>query len=530
MSKTKAKITLRWQFIRMMLLILVSVALMSGSIQYYLLLQQVKENVNNEAMLIARSIEQGIKETDFASRSIEQQIDYKLEAISQRIGDRLQGKTINDISNQNLIQLRDEFHIAGITLFARKEDDIVGVRATDEKEIGFSFKKTFGPEDSGFLGLNDLLNEKKPVQEDVSFVDQNIIILYTSQSGSHNDEPVFFKYAYYHVPGEDFVINAYIEANEVYQFTQKVGPDAWIDRVVKENQYVKEVAVLDPRVFADPTLEKRMYPPMKKIVHGTYTYQDKRDQDVLINMLKETQKVSYEQKQEGGKVYKMFLPFDEGRVIYIALDYDKMSAPIFRHSLILIIFSLLSLLAMFMLTARFFSKIYANIHEIIMQIKQLEAGDLTAKSSVTGGGELGDLSDSINKMAASLHQLLIDTHEKATKAQRVSILLEAEANQSVEKVFTMSMETTAKARESIEEINFFLDQVEVQLEPQKENPRAKEILDNMDQIRRVVREGTNNATEITITLSDLLKSLHGQSSELSDISNSLLKQLSKFKL
>lgn len=528
MSKTK--ITLRWQFIRMMLLILVSVALMSGSIQYYFLLQQVKENVNHEVMLIARSIEQGIKETDLASRAIEQQIDYKLESISQHIGDRLKGKALHEISNQHLIQLRDEFHLAGITLFARKEDDIVGVRSTDEKEIGFSFKKTFGPEDSGYLGLNDLLNEKKPVQEDVSYVDKNIIILYTSQSGSHNDEPVFFKYAYYHAPGEDFVINVYIEANEVYQFTQKVGPDTWMKKVVQENTYVKEVAVLDPRVFADPSLEEKLYPPLKKIVHGTYTYQDQHDQDVLIHMLEEPQKVSYEQEHEGGKVFKIFLPFDEGRVIYIALDYGKMSAPLFRHSIILIIFGLLSLLALFMLTARFFSKIYGNIQQIIMQIKQLEAGDLTAKSRVTGGGELGDLSDSTNKMAASLHQLLIDTHEKATETQRVSILLEAEANQSVEKVFAMSMETTAKAREWMEETDFFLDQVEEHLASQKENPKAKEILDNIEHIRRVVREGTNNATDITITLSDLLKSLHGQSSELSDISHSLLKQLSKFKL
>jgi hypothetical protein len=49
-------------------------------------------------------------------------------------------------------------------------------------------------------------------------------------------------------------------------------------------------------------------------------------------------------------------------------------------------------------------------------------------------------------------------------------------------------------------------------------------------MRDVANERTSIATDITITLSDLLNSLHNQSSDLSEISNTLLDQMSKFKL
>ncbi len=107
------------------------------------------------------------------------------------------------------------------------------------------------------------------------------------------------------------MINPYIEANEVYQFTQEVGPDSWIKKVLSENKYAKEIAVLDPRVFEDPSLAEKMYPPLKKIVYGTYNDQTQEDEQILVQMDKSAQRVSYVQKFNGEKLYKMFIPFDE---------------------------------------------------------------------------------------------------------------------------------------------------------------------------------------------------------------------------
>lgn len=525
----KSKMSLRKQFITRMLLILIMISILSGAIQGYILYLKINDDSKQQALIMAHSIEQGINETDLASKNIEHQIDLKLELHAKRIGDRLQGRQLANITSDDLVKLRDEIGVTGITLIAQQDNDYVNIRSTDPKDVGFGWKKV-SPE--AVASYEVILKDGKIPKDKVSYSADGIFTLFSAQSGSHTDKPQFFKYSYYHAPNTNYIINAYIESSEVYNFIQKVGTDTWIRNVLKENQYAKEIAILDPRVFADPSLGEKMYPPLKQVVNGEYLLRSDKDSAFLKQTTNQKPvETTYIEKINGHSLYKMFLPMDEGRVIYIALDYKKLSAPLYKYSFILITSGFISLLALFMLTANFFNKIYRNIQQIIIQIKKLESGDLTAKSSVTdGGGELSDLSDSTNKMANTLNQLLTDTHEKATKTDRLSVLLENEANQSVEKVFTMSMETTSNARDSIEEIYVFLSQVEEQLQSQSDNPKAKVILDKMDMMRSMADQRVHTTTEMTITLSDLFKSLHGQSSELSELSNSLLNQLAKFKL
>ncbi|MDC3414981.1 methyl-accepting chemotaxis protein [Aquibacillus sp. 3ASR75-11] len=515
--------TLRKQFVTRMLIVLISITVISGAIQFYLSYGQVEQNVENEAMMIGQSIEQGITETDLAERAIEQQIDYKLEDTSERIGELLPEKAA-DISNSDLIKVNEKVKIAGIDIF-KKEDGVISVsNSTDPEEIGFTLK---GISEEGNNALEQLLMEEKPNGRGIaSYINDNIVILYTAQAGSR-EEPQFFKYAYYHQPGTDYIISAFIEANEVYQFTQEVGPSAWIEKVLTGSEFSKEIAILDPRVFADPSLAERMYPPLKKVVYGKYTFRN--DEKLLIDLLKSPKRVSYIDNNNGEKIYKMFIPYDEGRVIYIALDYEKMSAPLKNNSLLLIVFGFLALLLLFIITARFFSDIYNNIAKIINQIKSLEKGDFTSRSHVEDGGELSDLSKTTNKMAETLNKLIGETREQATETERHAYLLEAEANNSVEKVYSMSVDTTTTSREAIEEIDYFLNELEGYLQ-QEEGEKAKSILGKVDEVREQIRAGTNSTTEMTITLADLLKSLHNQSASLSDISKKLLKNMAQFEL
>jgi hypothetical protein len=521
-----SSVSLKTKFLSQMFLILIIVALISGGLQLYLMKERITEDMEHEANMMSRSIQQGIKETDMASKAIERQIDIKMISISKHIADRLEGKKLEEITDEQLLKIRDEFGLAGLTIFARNEarDDIVGVRATEPEEIGFSFKGF------GYLHLHESLLKGEEPNMPGAYTDKNILVLETAQSGSHKDKPVFFKYAYYRAPGTDYIIDPYIEANEVYQFTQEVGPDAWIAEVKKNNPFVEEIAVLNPLVFKDPALETQLYPPKKKVIHGTYELQHERDTDILIQMIEEPANKSYIQKINGKRFYKVFLPIGKEQTVFVALDYEKMSAPLYRFATVLIVSGLLALMLLFMFTARFFGRIYRHIQQIIRQIKLLESGDLTAKSHIKDKGELADLSNTANKMVDSLNQLLKDTQEQAANVQRSAVLLQAEASDSVEKVFAMSMEKTSYSRESLEEINYFIDQVKEQLVNRQHEPKVKEILHQIEKIRQYAGQHTNNTTEITLSLSDVIKSLHGQSSELSDISNNLLRQMAKFKL
>jgi HAMP domain-containing protein len=518
-------LTIRKQFLRGILSVLVVIAIISGAIQLYLMNDQIVTQTNRQAEAVANNVFRGINQTDLATKTIEHQIDKKLVSYSKHIATLLDGRETEEISKAELIKIRDDLGLAGITILqeTKSNDDIVAVVATEDQEIGFSFKQ-FGYYELGKL----LLSGEVPAMPGATYIEKYTVVLPIAQSASHNNEPEFFKYAYYHVPGTDYLINPYIKANEVNDFIEVVGPDVEISNLVKEIDIIEEIAVLNPKVFMDPTLETQLYPPLKKIIAGSFNLNTTRDLELLTQ--EQIKKASYLEDVNGKKVYKMYLPLDENRVIYLALDYEEMSGPLYRHSLVLIISGLMSLLVLFLLTARYFNRIYENIQKIKDQIELLESGDLTVSSNVNDGTELDRLSKSTNRMVEKLNKLVMETHEQAKKTQRLSLLLEAEASQSVEKMYELSTEATLKSRDQLYEITEFLDEIVLVLQPYKDKGSVQQIIQTVEKMRVISNDRTAATTDTTIILSDLLKSLHGQSSDLSDISNVLLDQIGKFKL
>jgi methyl-accepting chemotaxis protein len=518
-------LTLRKQFNIELMSGLLIIALFTGTIQLYFMKQQIVNETSQQAQVLAKDVLRGIEQTELSTKTIERQIDLKLLASSKHIASLLEEKPVSQITQTELLKIKNDLGLAGITIFQETEskNDVVGTVATEPGEIGFSFK-SFGY----YAVAKQLLSGEKPVLVGATYTDTNILVLPIAQSGSHKEKPEFFKYAYYHDPETNYFISPYIKANEVYDYTEIVGPDARINELVKENNIVKEIAVLNPKVFKDPSLEKQLYPPLKKIEAGNFDLQSKKDNELLTQST--IKKESYIERVNGEKVYKMFMQLDDNRVIYLALDYGKMSGPLYQHSIILIVSGLISLLVLFLVTARFFNRIYENIQKIINQINFLEDGDLTAKSEVSDGSELEKLSQSTNRMVDKLNKLVTDTQEQAIKTQRSSVILEAEASHSVEKMYELSTEATIKSREQFYEISGFLDGIMEVLEPYKENKDIVTIIEEVEKMRQVANDRTAATTNTTITLSDLLQSLHGQSSDLSDIAKVLLEHIGKFKL
>ena len=518
-------ITLRRQFLIRILSVLLIIVVITGAIELNIMKNQIDNQTFQQAEGLAKNVLMGIEETDLAKKSIEHQIDLKLVSYSKHIATLLKGKSSDQITREELIRIKDELGLAGISIFkeSKSKKDIVGIVSTEKEEIGFSFKK-FGYYEVGKM----LLNGKKPTIPAATFTEKNTLVLPIAQSGSHEGKQVFFKYAYYHAPGTDYIINPYIEANEVNNYTENVGPSTRINQLMKENKVVKEIAIINPRVFANPSLERNLYPPVKKIEAGRFELQTKRDKELLTQPV--IKKETFIESVNGKKIYKMFLPLDKNRVIYLALDYGEMRRPLIRYSIILIISGLISLIALFLLTARFFNRIYNNIQKVNNQIKLLENGDLTAKSNVNDGSELGKLSQLTNQMVDKLNHLVKKTQEQATKTQKLSLLLEAETSETVEKMYALSTETTMKSREQLDEIISFLDDLVEILKPYKENEQVLHVMERAEDMKKIANERTAATTDMTITLSDLIESLHGQSKELSEISNTLLDSMKKFKL
>lgn len=527
----KTKSTLKKQFTTRMLIVLLVILSCSGAFQYMYLSKKIESDVETEAFKVSKSIEQGIYETEAASEAIELQLDLKLKLIAQRINDRLADKPLYNITNEDLVALKDEFNIAGITLLSDLEGKgITGVKSTEPKDIGFNFKEFLGEDSPGYQMTYNLMHGKEIQSPFKTYIDENTIILPIAPSGSHNDKPTFYKYGYFKPDNKDYIINPFFEANEVYHFTQEVGPNSWIETVLESHMNVKEVAVLEPKVYADPSLLDIKIELWKKIEYGKFDSETEKDTATLIKLATEPETVSYKSEQDGKTYYKMFIPTNNGKVIYVGLDYDQLSAPLKNMFLILLGFSLISLVSLFILSTRFFSNIYKNIQVIISQIKTLESGDFTTQSEVKDKGELADLSASANRMSTTLKKVLKDTTKQAEKVQMLSTELRNETNESVEKVYEISIDLTSNAREEAYEILDFLEMLEEKLNSISKTDELESLLTRVEQVRAIINNQTQSTTDITITLSDLIKSLQIQSVELSEISNTLFKNMYKFKL
>ncbi|ESU71800.1 hypothetical protein T260_11720 [Geobacillus thermopakistaniensis] len=520
------RITLRKRFLVQVFSLLIVIACLFGMLQVYFMNRQIEADIYEKSLLIARGVEQGIEETELASKMIEHQIDLQMVAVARHIGDLLRTPEARHIRYEQLEEMKERFQLAGLTIFERKGDDIVATKSTDPKDIGFS-TKSYGK--TVYAYADTLLKGGMPrVAGEEGYASQNIFVLPIVQSGSHKDKPRFFKYAYYHPPGSDYIINPFIQAGDVYQFTKQAGPDQLIEQIKRRSSYIKDISVLNAAVFKNPALETNFYPPVKKIEYGEFKYHTKQDIDMMKELVDNPAKKLSVQEVNSEKLYKVFLPISDHRILYLVLDYQKMTAPFYNYSIILIASSLLSLLSLFVVTIPFFNRIYENIQKLKRQMQQLAAGDLTVKSHVKDGSELEELSNDVNQMVQKLNVLVTDVKEQAVKTQRSSVVLEAEASRSVEKMYELAVGTTLQSREWLNEIHAFLDEMANVLKAFPGDQKVMTVLEKVEQMRVIANDRTAVVTEMTIQLSDLLKELHGQSKELSYISNALLQQMSRF--
>lgn len=512
----KQKKTLRSKFLKQMIIILVFIMLISGLTQLYFINQQLKSEVETQANIISTTIIEGINETGLASEQIEDQIGGKLSLHAEYIASLIEDEGLA-VSNSRLGELAQKLGLAGITLFAPKGDDIIGIKAARPEEIGFSFKQY------GYLSAGEaLLNGEQPDVPGASSAKENMLVLPIAQAGSVKDKPVFFKFAYYHPPGKSYIISVYLPANEVYEFTSKVGPEQTIEKMLKQNPNIINLAVLDPSVFQNPDLEKQIYPPKKKVVYGTFEKPTKKDLEILKSEIGKTNKIEkITEDVDGEKLFKLFIPMMNDRVIYIALDRDEIIGPIYRHSIILLVTGFVSLFILFFLSARFFNHIYKKINMIKEQLIEMRNKNFTTKSKVEDDTEIGVLSESADEMSVALNHVLRSARNQANQTKRLSLLLEADISKSIQELYEISVDTTTKSREELET---FRDIIESLRNAALSKP------EELDQLWGIIQDKTSNTTEMTITLSDIIQSIHKQSSELSETSNELHNKLSLFKL
>lgn len=325
------------KFIKILAFILF-IGLISNIFQLFLLENETNNNMQEQIQLIAHKIKESVTDKKLLFDSIEHQIDLRLVGYAKNIADLLGDKSLDEITNTELEAIRQHLGISGISLFAKQGDAIVVQKSSDPEEIGFGFKEEQTPV---YKLIHSVLNGSPLELVPVSYIDDRAIVTNVTKSGSQPDTNQYFKYAHYHTPGTSYIISCFIEANDVFQHASSLGPNRLIKRLKEENPYIEEISVLMPRSLEKPQLEEGFYPSYRSLLYGSYPGVIDQEIEMLSHFDRSNPTYYFTTSEDGRRLYKTFLPIDEGTVVYIALDYEKVKSSIDRRLFITIILAIL---------------------------------------------------------------------------------------------------------------------------------------------------------------------------------------------
>ncbi|QDP39551.1 methyl-accepting chemotaxis protein [Radiobacillus deserti] len=514
--------SLKKQFTIRIIVLLLVIAVAFASFQVFLIHKHTHDSISREIQIISKSIEYVIQKNDLATKELEKQLDYRLVRDSYIVAERLTEGTLQSVTNGELVKWSRELGIAGINLWEIQQNDIVNISSTNPENVGLQLRQQ---NPFGDVMMRSFLNGAMTGETTslISYKTDDVVVLKFNESITHSDTPEHYKNAYYNVPGTKFLINPFLEVDNFETINYKVGHAEWFSEIKQSSDYVHEIAIIDPSIL------KKGASSLQEVVCGEYTFQDNKDIQIIQSMIKDGKRKSYSETYNGKEIYKSFLPMEDGNVIYIALRYSELKNSEHFSTVVLVLSGIISLSVLVLYSTGFFSSIYSNIQKVRKQILKLENGDFTARNVVTSKNEIGELSNSVNKMASSLNDVLVNTYKHAVKTECHAYLLETETNKTVDKVYNMSIDYTSTARETIAEVTYLFDHLEEFLN-QVQTKESALLIGQIQAIKQLIGKQSDVTTNMTITLSDLIQSLTSQSSSLSEISRKLMDNIDQFRL
>lgn len=306
-----------------------------------LLINHQKEKIN----LFTSTISSQIDKQSEGEASYDEMIGQNLRSAAIAIQHSLD-PDFHNVTNEQLIELSKLLNLDGITLFERREDDFIGVRSSDPKEINAS-SKTWGIVYEAHLQLTD----KKNVDIGTGLSLQHF------WSGpidtASTDESSIRKWGDYYDGTTNYIINPYVNVtSSLSQYRDKTGVDVSIQELLRNNEgSLLEIAVLNSeKIYKNgPTpFQRDNWYSERLIENGSYNYRDAKEGDKIKEAIEMNKPVFYEGKINGKTVLKSFTPITTTnlkykketlpKVVMIATDYSLIQETLNKQVLDVIIF------------------------------------------------------------------------------------------------------------------------------------------------------------------------------------------------
>lgn len=392
-------------------LLVLCILIANNTLHYILSKHKLIEYNEKEIALITQEVSFQVENAKEGSLYVENIIGRELRTASIAIKKSLPSKH-EDVTNEQLRALADELMVSHITLLARTNDDIIGVKSSDPHEINMSTKDWDYWHDA-FQQLFSL----SPVTVKEGLALPNYWtgpVEVSSSNPDHTD-----KWGYYYDGSSNFIIDPYLRDNQVLEYEKRFGPANVMNRFTKKLDGILELTVFNPKNFGQKNtsvyLNGNNYIMIadQPIWYGTYKYRNQKTDAKLIQTAIKTGKTqSYIEKINGKSVRKTLVPIRTGTtepyVIGVTYDYGiiekELKDELLKHLLLSVPFILIVLV-----TSLVFSRsITKPIGYIVEQVNEIAQGNFGKKLVLKRKDELGHLTQNVNALSSFLKNYVED--------------------------------------------------------------------------------------------------------------------------
>jgi methyl-accepting chemotaxis protein len=532
------KNTVIYQMISRIAILLCIVGSLTIFVTYFIIKLELENYQQEEIDTASNIVVQAMKTTQSSTQTIEHLIDARLLAASKGIAQALQGKAINEISREELIQLKEYWALYDISLFVREGEDIVVAQSSDENEIGLSTKE-WGYWYTAF----DQLMSGKAVSVDKGHGEDNYWVGPISKSEWENK---YFKYAYYYDERSSILINPYVLDEEIYRLTFDSGPTQMIRNIISESLEIEEIAVINVPALLKGTENSVIEPEYDRpILYGSNSISLPKDTEMIEAVVSDGVELHTSFKHKGKELKKFYIPISDNRVLTVVTNLKRQQKMEKKIITLLITAFLLAFIAIFLLIRIIAKRQLEPLKEIAEHIHNLSKGDLTKVLHIKENNEWGWLAGQINEMTNKMNHLILDIKKEAHSVLILSSLLSKQAYTSTETMDEASINMTNESKtllvdlsSNIETLRKTFDTFLKDLNKLNVDKEVKENIEGtinminqkLQYIETYTETHASNVTEIKIMFSNTLDELRDAILQMDHLSTSLENKIKVFQV
>ncbi|GGF87240.1 bifunctional diguanylate cyclase/phosphodiesterase [Paenibacillus abyssi] len=393
--------------------VVTAILILNNTLYYIITENLLRKDQEKQMELLAKVMGNTIEHSQYGAQYVEDLIGEKLRVAAVAAQYALDSK-IENVNNDELIEIAEKIGVSYITLLARVEDDIKGIKSSDPKERDMSTK------DWGywFTAFEQLFQNNE-----VTIPEGQKLKNYWSgpMNTSYTDPNHVDKWGYYFDGTTDYIINPYVRDNQIMNFKEKVGPDTIVSKAMESNSALLEITGFNPRTFGKPPIytetngQRYIDFVNQEIQFGDYSYQDKENDVRSVSEAMATgQLVSLETTISGKKVLKSFIPIqsESPYVIGIVTDYEVIQGVLNKQLFNNIITSIILLLIVLCISYLLAVYIVKPVNRILKKVNEIAEGNFGAQLMIDRKDELGMLSEQVNTMSRNLDSYTKELKEK----------------------------------------------------------------------------------------------------------------------